>query len=164
MKETKEYTQVERELQLYNSRVESIFDNYELCEEKAKSVESDLKSFFVTTELTDKLKSVSNVFKTKDDFIQFMYNYGDYNDYCIKLNAEDRQEFEDYMKGFNVEDCSVTYYMNSNNGNLVEFLEYINEDTRIMEVRLEWEEGNISLINVLVKGEGINEEDLFKSE
>lgn len=164
MQETKEYTQVERELQLYNSMVESIFDNYELCEERAISVEADLKSFFVTAEFTDNLRNISEIFESKDTFGQFLYFYGDYNEYYIKLMSGDKQEFEEYIEGFNAEDCSVEYYMNSTNGNLVEYLEYLNDDTREMEVRVEWSEGTIKLISVVVKGERVSEEDLFKPE
>ena len=162
MKETKEYTQAERELKLYNERVEMIFNNYSICEEKAKSVENDLVSFFITAEFTENLSNISEIFKDKDSFMLFMLDYGDYNEYCLKFSNEDSQVFEDYMNGFTVEDCEIDYYMNSEYGTLVEFLTYVNNDTRILEVRIDWDEGEIKAINAVVKGESINEEDFFK--
>lgn len=164
VKETKEYTQAERELQVYNTRVETIFDNYTSCETAATTIEGDLKEFFVTGVFTEGLKNFSNIFTDMNSFMLFMLDYGSYNDYCLNLADSDKQVFADYIEGFSIQNCETAYYMNSNNGSLVQFFTYVGEDTRVMEVRVDWDEGDIKSIKVLVKGEKVSEEDFFRPQ
>ena len=147
-----------REIELYNSNVAKIMNNYDLNYTKASSIETELVTFLITLKPNKELGEAVPIFKDRKSFVDFIGIDYSTSNYSMNIYKEDSEDFADYIKGYTVKDSEVEYYMNSTNGNLYMYITYYNTDTRVLSFEIVWKDGEVISFISSERGESINEE------
>lgn len=150
---------VKREIELYNSNVARVIDNYELCYNKVNDIETELLAFLITLKPNKELGEAVPVFKDRKSLVDFIGLDYSMSEYSLNICKDNSEDFAKYIEGYTVKDSDVEYFMDSSTGNLYMYITYYNIDSRVLNFEIVWNNGEIASIISGERGESTNEEE-----
>lgn len=149
----------EREIEIYNAKVEKIMTAYQSNYDMLLGVEDDIKQFFLTLKSTEELSLRFPELANRKALVDFWNSQLVYNAYLHYIDSDDKNAFVDFIKGYSKENAVVEYYMDSDNGDVYMCITYTNIDTRVMTIEIVVQDCSITEIKMIERGLSIEYED-----